>query len=174
MSELPGDGLPPATPEQEQFDDRLQELTQNIQEQAFLLGYRNGYREGELVQGLLAWARKRSMEADSSEERTAWMDVEHHLASNGAFIQEDDEITFPPGFTAYIGAADSRPYVQVAGNRIHIQDFDLTWKPNDHAESVDDFEPHREEATLELEFTVDLPRDSEQREALLQFLEGLR
>jgi hypothetical protein len=167
-------GLPPLTQEQQETSDRLQDLTQNIQEQAFLLGYRNGYREGELVQGLLKWARKRSMEAEGPEERAAWQSVEHHLASNGAFLDDEGEITFPPGFTTYIGAADSRPYVQVAGERIHIQDFQFDWKPNPHAESVDDFEPHREEAVLSLEFEVDLPRGSEPREALMEFLEGLR
>lgn len=167
--------LPPTSDGLAEISERLQEYNQTLQEQAFLLGYRNGYREGGMMQDLLEFVREQSRQPDIPEaERTAWKCVEEHLAANGAYIPEDAEITHPPGLNCYIGAADSRPHLQVAGERIHIEDFGFEWKPNEHADSVDDFEPHQEVATIELSFQMELPRDSEEREELLEYLEGLR
>lgn len=172
-------GLPPMVPEDHEMDgisERLQEYNQQIQEQAFLLGYRNGYREGDLVQGLLQWVRDQQAEPDISQERLdALVEVEHWLASNGAFIQDEDETTFPPGLTTYIGAFEAQPFVQVAGERIHIQDLDFTWDPNPPGTSLDEFqgEPRDELGGIQITMKLDLPEGSEEREELKQFLEGL-
>lgn len=162
-----------------EISERLQEYNQKVQEQAFLLGYRNGFREGDLVQGLLAWVREEQADPDISQERLdAMRDVEHYLASNGAFIQEDadQETTHPPGLLFYVGAFEAQPFVQVAGERIHIEDLDFQWDPMkpSSATAYDGFEPANESGTIELQFHLDLPEDSEERAELMQFLEGLR
>lgn len=169
--------LPPGVDALGGISDRLQDYNQKVQEQAFLLGYRNGFREGDMMQGLLAWVREAQADPDITQDRLDTLrDVEHYLASNGAFLDDEGEgeVTYPPGLNTYIGAFDATPMIQVAGERIHIEDFQFDWKPNPHAESVDDFEPHRETATIEFSVDLELPRDSEQRAELMQFLEGLR
>ena len=169
--------LPPMEGGMSEISDRLQDYNQKIQEQAFLLGYRNGFREGELMQDLLQWVKNAQGDPTISQKRLDVLrDVEHYLVENGAFLDdpEEGEITHPPGMLWYLGAFDATPMIQVAGERIQIEDMQFDWKPNPHAESVDDFEPHRDTATIELEFQVDIPKDSEEREALMEFLDGLR
>lgn len=159
-----------------EISERLQEMNQTIQEQAFLLGYRNGFREGDLVQGLLHWVREEQADPEVSQERLdALRDVEHYLASNGAFIQDDGEITFPPGLNVYSGAADCRPHIQVAGERIHVSDYTFQWDPNPPGTSLDEFsaEPRDELGEITITMELELPEDSDEREELKQFLEGL-
>lgn len=178
MSEdnLPAEVGVPDDSELAQISDRLQEMNQTIQEQAFLLGYRNGYREGDLVQALLHWVRKQQADADNQDVLNAWRDVEHHLVSNGAYLQESEEreITFPPGLNLYLGASDCRPHIQVAGQRVNVADLHFQWEPNPQDPDADQFEPKTEHASIEIEAHLELPEDSEQREALLQFLRGLQ
>lgn len=160
-----------------EISERLQEYNQKVQEQAFLLGYRNGFREGELAQSVLHWVREQAADPDISQERLDVLrDVEHFLASNGAFIQEDQEITHPPGLLFYVGAFEAQPFVQVAGERIHIEDLDFQWDPDTEGRSAhhEPFEPQGGTGGIELEFTMELEQGSEEREALMQFLEGLR
>lgn len=166
---MPDDGMG-------EISERMQEMNQTIQEQAFLLGYRNGYREGDLVQGLLHWVREQQAEPDIHQERLdALRDVEHFLASNGAFIHDEDEITHPPGLNVYSGAAFCRPHIQVAGERIHVQDFTFQWDPNPPGTSLDEFQavPRDELGEITITMELELPEDSEEREELKQFLEGL-
>ena len=169
--------LPPMADGLNEISDRLQEYNQNIQEQAFLLGFRNGFREGELMQDLLQWVKNAQGDPTISQKRLDVLrDVEHYLVENGAFLDdpEEGEITHPPGIQWYLGAFEATPMIQVAGERIHTEDFQFDWKPNPHAESVDDFEPHRDTAEIELSFQIEIPKDSEEREALMEFLDGLR
>lgn len=169
--------LPPGTGEMSEISERLQDYNQKIQEQAFLLGYRNGFREGDLVQGLLAWIREEQAEPDISQERLDTLrDVEHFLASNGAFIEEDQEVTYPPGMLAYFDAQQATPFVQVAGERIAIEDLDFTWDPAPPAPEgrYDGFEPQAERGEITITATLELPKDSEEREALMEYLQGLR
>lgn len=169
--------LPPGTGEMDGISERLQEYNQKVQEQAFLLGYRNGFREAELLQGLLAWVREEQAEPDISQERLdALRDVEHFLASNGAFIQDDQEITHPPGLVAYLDAQQFTPFVQVAGERIHIEDLDFRWDPAPPAPEgrYEGFEPQAEQGKITIEATLELPEDSEERQKLMEYLEGGR
>jgi len=166
--------LPPVDGEMSDISERLQDYNQKIQEQAFLLGYRNGFREGSMLEDTLYLAREQMQTAPSEAERNAWQDVVWYLQQQGAAISDEDEITHPPGFDLYLGALDATPMIQVAGQRVHVNGFHFDWLPNPHAQSVDDFEPHRETATIELEIHLELPKDSDQRDELMQLLDGLR
>ena len=164
--------LPPVA--DDGISERLQDYNQKIQEQAFLLGYRNGFREGSMLEDTLFLAREQMNTAPSQAEQEAWEEVVWYLQQQGAAITEEDEITHPPGFDLYLGAFDATPMIQLAGQRIHIENMHFDWLPNSDAASVDDFEPHRETATIELEIQLELPKDSDERDELMQFLEGLR
>jgi len=159
------------------ISERLEEFNQKVQEQAFLLGYRNGYREGDMVQGLLAWIRNQQAEPDISQDRLdALRDAEHFMASNGAFISDGDEVTHPPGLITYLDAQRFHPFVQVAGERIEIQDLEFQWEP---APDVPEgrypgFEPAKEKGEISVSITVNLPEDSTERNALMEYLDGGR
>lgn len=169
------DELPMADDGLGEISDRLQEYNKTVQEQAFLLGHRNGYRGGELMQDMLQMARRESSEADSPDARAAWMDVEHHLAANGAFLKDsgEAEITHPPGMNTYIGAVDGRPHIQVAGERIHIEDFDFQWEPSPDNHDWIHVEPQGERGQITITAELNLPEDSEERDALMEFIQGL-
>lgn len=158
--------------------EQLQQYNETIQEQAFLLGFRNGYREGEMLQEVLQWVRSQQADPDISQERLDTLrDVEHHLASSGAWIpEEEEEVTHPPGLNTYIGAGHGRPHIQVAGQRLGVEDLEITWEPapNDTADRYEGFEPQAERGEITIEATVELPEDSEERAELMQFLERLR
>jgi hypothetical protein len=171
------DNLPPAPGGTAEISERLQEYNQKVQEQAFLLGYRNGYREGELVQGLLEWVREAQADPDISQERLDTLrDVEHWLASNGAFLQDEQEVTHPPGLLAYLDAQQATPFVQVAGERIHIEDLDFQWDPAPPAPEgrYDGFDPQAESGEITFTIELNLPEDSEERQKLMEFLRGIR
>lgn len=170
--------LPPA-PQQEELSgisERLQRYNQKIQEQAFLLGYRNGFREGEMARGLVRVAQEKQREAERESTRQAWQAVEHWLVQNGAFLESDQgaEITYPPGLNLYLGAFEGTPMIQVAGERIAVDDFQMNWEPAPSGRPHDGFNPAAESGKIRVDLRLNLPEDSEERQALMEFLEGVR
>jgi len=170
--------LPPA-PQQDELSgisERLQRYNQKIQEQAFLLGYRNGFREGEMAQGLMIESRRKQLSTERESTRQAWQEVEHWLVQNGAFLESDQdaEITHPPGLNLYLGAFEGTPMIQVAGERIAVDDFQMNWEPVPSGRPHDGFNPASESGTIQVDLRLDLPEDSEERQALMEFLEGMR
>lgn len=173
-NETPDIDLPPEAQQAE--TGQLQEYTQTVQEQAFLLGYRNGFREGDHVPGLLQWVREQKADPDISQDRLdAMRDIEEELAARGAWADDDGEITHPPGLNLYWGAMDLRPHVQVAGERIAVEDIDFQWDPAPPAPEgkYEGFDPQAEAGEISFSVELDLPEDSESREELMQFLNRL-
>jgi len=127
-----------------------------------------------MLDSVLHLAKEQASTAPTEAEREGWQEVVWYLQQEGAFLDDEGEITHPPGFDLYLGSWEATPMIQVAGQRVNVDAFDFDWLPNPHAASVDDFEPHRDQATIELELHVELPKDSDQREALMEFLDGLR